>query len=103
MSVATTYEHISLTDAGVPYIKGTTVKVVEIVIEYKAYGWSPEEIHFQHPHLTLGQIHSAFAYYWDHKADLDRDIQERSEHIESVRAELESHELRDKLKSKSLL
>ncbi len=27
-----------------------------------AYGWSPEEMHFQHPDLTLGQIYSALAY-----------------------------------------
>ncbi len=32
------------------------------VVEQKAYGWSAEELHFQHPYLTLGQIHSALAY-----------------------------------------
>jgi len=38
---------------------GTTLKVVELVLEQMAYGWSPEELHFQHPYLTLGQIYSA--------------------------------------------
>ncbi len=35
------------------------MKVIEIVLEKIAYGWSPEELHFQHPYLTLGQIYSA--------------------------------------------
>ena len=28
------------------------------------------------PHLTLGQIYSALAYYWDHKEELDRRMAE---------------------------
>ena len=46
MAVTTTYEHIVLNQTGVPIIEGTTTKIVEIVAEMKAYGWSPEEIHF---------------------------------------------------------
>lgn len=103
MLVATTYEHITLDNAGVPYIKDTTTKVVELVIEMKAYGWSPEEIHLNHPHLTLGAIHSAFAYYWDHRAELDLDIKEREAAIGRIRREFESPELREKLEAKGLL
>lgn len=79
MSTATTYEHIVLDEKNVPWIKDTATKVVELVLNHRAYGWSPEELHFQHPHLTLGQIYSAFAYYWDHQEDLDRDLQRRME------------------------
>jgi hypothetical protein len=39
--------------------------------------WSAEELHFQFPHLSLGQIHSALAYYWDHRDELERDIARR--------------------------
>jgi uncharacterized protein (DUF433 family) len=53
----TSYEHIRLDDRGVPFIAGTTMKVVEVVMAQKAYGWSPEELHFQHPYLTMSQIH----------------------------------------------
>jgi uncharacterized protein (DUF433 family) len=70
----TRYEHIVLADGRVPRIAGTTIKVVELVTAQQAYGWSPEELAFQFPHLTLGQIHSALAYYWDHQVDLDREI-----------------------------
>ncbi|HEX5501769.1 MAG TPA: DUF433 domain-containing protein [Thermomicrobiales bacterium] len=85
MSFAETrYEHIVLDDRGVPHIAGTTMKVVELVTAQAAYGWSPEELHFQFPYLTLGQIHSALAYYWDHRDDLDRDIARRREAAERL-------------------
>jgi len=75
----TRYQHIVLDDGhpAAPRIAGTTMKVVELVTAQQAYGWSPEELAFQFPHLTLGQIHSALAYYWDHQADLDREIARR--------------------------
>lgn len=53
------------------------MKVIELVLDKLAYGWSPEELHFQHPGLTLGQIHSALAYYWDHQEELEQDIEGR--------------------------
>ena len=59
--VDTEYEHVSVDEEGVPFISGTTMKVVELVAEKMAYGWSPEEIHFQHQYLTLGQIYYAMA------------------------------------------
>lgn len=88
MTRATTYAHIVINEAGVPLIEGTTTKVVELVLDVLAYGWSPDEIQFQHPHLTLGQIHSALAYYWDHKEELDRDIERRAERVEEIRREI---------------
>jgi uncharacterized protein (DUF433 family) len=81
----TRYEHITLNNDRVPSIAGTTMKVVELVVEQQAYGWSPEELHFQHPYLTLGQIHSALAYYWDHREELDHDIQRRLERVTELR------------------
>src|SRR3954447_5100324 len=83
--VETRYEHIVLDDAGVPLIASTTMKVIELVLEQTAYGWSPEELHFQHPYLSLGQIHSALAYYWDHKEELDQDIARRRARVEELR------------------
>ncbi len=81
----TRYEHIVLNEDHVPSITGTTMKIVELVVEQQAYGWSPEELHFQHPYLTLGQIHSALAYYWDHREELDRNIQRRLERVTELR------------------
>ncbi len=63
MLAETKYQHILLNDDNIPVIAGTTMKVVELVSAHLAYGWSAEELHFQFPTLTLGQIYSALAYY----------------------------------------
>jgi uncharacterized protein (DUF433 family) len=83
----TTYEQIILDKQSVPLIEGTTMKVVELVMAQKAHGWSPEELHFQHPYLSMSQIHSALAYYWEHKEVLDADIKRREQYAEEMRQE----------------
>lgn len=103
MLVKTSYEHILLDENRVAQVAGANTKVVEIVLDQLAYGWSAEEIHRQHPHLALGQIHSALAYYWDHRAEVDTDIERRLEAMEQVRAGLPPSRLVAKLRAKDLL
>ena len=98
-SVGTKYQHIVL-DNGVPVISGTTMKVVELLAEKMAYGWSPEELHFQHSYLTLGQIHSALAYYWDHAAELEHDLETRLQSVEKMKQASRPSPLAARLKSK---
>lgn len=98
----TRYEHILLNEEHVPMIAGTTMKVIELVLDHLAYGWSPEELHFQHPYLTMGQIHSALAYYWDHKAELDQDIERRLQFVDQVQQTTKSTPLAERLKAKKL-
>lgn len=88
MTRATAYEHIVINEADIPLIEGTTTKVIELVLDMLAYGWSLEELQFQHPHLTLGQIHSALTYYRDHKEELDDDIERRLERVNKIRREV---------------
>jgi len=101
--VETRYEHIVLDEAQIPVITGTTIKVVELVLDSRAYGWSPEELHFQHPHLTLGQIHSALAYYWDHQEELDQDIERRLQYIDQIQQAQPPSKLKTRLKAKGLI
>jgi uncharacterized protein (DUF433 family) len=67
---------IEIDSNGVAWVGGTTVKVTEIVLDKIAYGWSPEEIHFQHPHLSLAQIHGALTYYYENQHRLDAQIKQ---------------------------
>lgn len=99
----TSYEHIVLSEAGVPMIARTSTKVVQLVLDKMAYGWSPEELQFQHPHLTLGEIHSALAYYWDHYEEMDRDIEGRLEYADRLRSEAGPSPLVARLKAKGLI
>lgn len=93
----TSYEHVRLDAKGIPVIVGTTMKVVELVMAQIAHGWSPEELRFQHSYLTLGQIHSALAYYWDHKEQLDADIERRRRYAEEERSQAGTSPLAAKL------
>ena len=102
---ATRYQHIVLNEQGVPEILGSTMKVLELVLSQKAYGWSPEELHFQYPHLSLGQIHSALAYYWDHKDALEAAMLESVRFADEMRLRYESAspfhaELRERVKQR---
>ena len=79
------------------------MKVIEIVLEKAAYGWSPEELHFQHPYLSLGQIYSALAYYCDHQNELDKDIERRLAFVKESKSKLKPIPLVTRLKSKGLI
>lgn len=103
MLTETRYEHIILNDARVPIIAGTTMKVVELVLARTAYGWSAEELSGQFPHLTLGQIHSALAYYWDHREALDADIEARVRKVDHTRSSLPEPSLVKRLRGKGLI
>lgn len=75
-SVLAPVEHIRVDAEGVAWIAGTTTKVLEVVMDKLAHDWSPEEIQKQHyGEPSLAQIHAAFAYYYDHQAELDAEIE----------------------------
>ncbi len=103
MLAETRYEHVVLDDKKVPTISGTTMKVVELVSAHLAYGWSAEELHFQFPYLTLGQIYSALAYYWDHRQELDQDIDRRLEKVDKLRLAADNSHIIARLKAKRLI
>ena len=103
MFVQTQYQHVILDDKQVPTIIDTTMKVIELVLDNKAYGWSPEELQFQHPYLTMGQIHSALAYYWDHQEELDKDIEKRLEFVDQLQRKTKPTSLQKRLREKGLI
>lgn len=99
----TQYRYIELDDRGVPLIAGTTMKVVELVEGQINHGWSPEEIQFQHPYLTMSQIHSALAYYWDHQAEIDADLERRFGYAEQLRQQAGTSPLAARLRAQGLI
>jgi uncharacterized protein (DUF433 family) len=98
-----TYAHIEVDSCGVPMVAGTLTKVVEVVLDHLAHGSDAQEIHRQFPSLSLGQIHSALAYYYDHQAEMDEDIERRLGNVERLRSELGEGPLRRQLKDRGLL
>ena len=59
--------------------------MIEVALDRLAHHWDAEEIQHQHPHLTLGQIHSCLAYYYDHQPEMDRLINEQLRTVQQFR------------------
>jgi uncharacterized protein (DUF433 family) len=83
--VATLYRHIEMDEQGRPIIAGTGFKVRVFIELSQGNGWDADELHEQFPDLSMAQIHSAFAYYWDHKDEIDRSIEDLSRFEEEYR------------------
>ncbi|NEP09307.1 MAG: DUF433 domain-containing protein [Symploca sp. SIO2C1] len=99
----TEYKHIQLDERQVPFIAGTTMKVIELVTSIKAYGWSPEELHINYPHVSMSKIYSALAYYWDYKEELDAEIERIKQWAQQVRREAGESPITKKLRAQGLL
>ena len=80
--------HITIDKEGVAWIDGTNVKAIEVVLDKRAYGWSPEEIRANHPDLSLAQIYAVFAYYYENKEAVDAEIERRRHDAEALKGTL---------------
>lgn len=104
MALTTTaYRYIQLDAQGTPILEGTSMKVVELVTSVKAYGWTPEELLQNYPHITLSKIYSALAYYWDHQSYIDAEIERRDEYAAQLEEEAGTSPLSIKLRAQGLL
>ncbi len=78
MSTGLGYAHITKTPGicgGRARIDGHRIRVQDVAIDYERLGMSPEEICQQHPGLSLAQVHSALAYYFDHREEIIAEIE----------------------------
>ena len=98
MTATETISHITRDERGIAWIDGKNVKVSELVRDHLAYGWSAEAIHEQHPHLSLAEIHSALAFYYDHAAELDAEISQQEAAVKNLRAATGESALQARLK-----
>lgn len=90
--------YIEIDENRVAWIADTKVKVVEIAVDKLAHGSSPEELHFQYPHLSLAQVHAALAYYYDHQEELDDEILRRLSEVNELAARQANSPLQQKLR-----
>jgi uncharacterized protein (DUF433 family) len=76
MTTSTNYPHIQKT-VGEPacLLRLPRVRVAQIVMDQLAYGWTVEDICRQHASLRPAEVHAALAYYYDHQAEIDAEIE----------------------------
>src|SRR5215471_19088946 len=71
-------------------VAGHRIRVMDIVGMYDQMQMSPVEIVEQLPTLTLSDVHSALAYYYDHMDEIQEDIRRNAEVAEQLRARFPS-------------
>ena len=102
MAIKTLDEHIEITSGisgGKPRIAGHRITVQNIVIWHERMGWSVDEIAAEYD-LTLADIYAALAYYFDHRQQIDQDIEESKEFVKTLQHQTPS-KLRQKLEQQT--
>jgi uncharacterized protein (DUF433 family) len=85
----TIYAHIDFKPSGAPIIKGTRLRVDVIVANYIDGTRTPAEIAADYPPLTIGQVHAALAYYYDHKDEMDHQMAQDDRRDAELRTRLD--------------
>ena len=81
------YGHIEVTPGvtgGKPRIVGRRITVQNIVVWHERLGTSADEIAAEYD-LSLAEVYAALAYYFDHRAELDRSIRQGEAFAEALK------------------
>ena len=92
MSSKTLDEHIEITAdtaGGKPRIRGRRITVQDIAIWHERLGRGADEIATEYD-LTLADVYAALAYYFDHRADIDRRMAEDNALVDALRVSIPS-------------
>lgn len=81
MGPLVSYPHIEADEAGVPRVGRTRYKVSHLAAEHFHYGWSAEELMRQHPDLKPGEVYAALTYFYDHREEMLRQMEERDTRV----------------------
>jgi uncharacterized protein (DUF433 family) len=73
---------------GQPIIKGSRVRVVDVVASHLYRHLTPDELATNF-NLDLGQVYSALAYYYQHKAEVDAILRAEADQAETYLNQLE--------------
>lgn len=72
--------------SGRPCIAGTTLEVSVIALAKTVHGRSPDEIADEY-RLTMGQVYSALAYYYEHQSEMDAQIATQAQIADQYKAQ----------------
>ena len=67
---------------GRPHISGSRLTVADIVVMHVRMGESLEELAGKY-RVSLAQLHAAMSYYFDHRAEIDRHIEQDEAYAEA--------------------
>lgn len=102
-TVVAAHPFIELDHRGVPWVIGTNIKVREIVLDGVEYDWDAHKIVDEFPHLSLVDVYAAFCYYFDHRGEVDREIEDSDRQAEQIRASIPEPPVLQRLRDAGLL
>ena len=83
---ATVYPHILKNGTEPARLENhSRTRVAMLAADYLWRGWSAEEIVRHYPYLTLGEVHAALGYYFDHREEIDAELLEESRDADAWR------------------
>ena len=83
-----TWQYLEIDSQRHVKIANSRVSVSQLIQEKHAHGWSPEELHFQHPEISLAAIYSALSYYYTYQSEIDAQIEREQQTIKTLQADL---------------
>jgi uncharacterized protein (DUF433 family) len=95
--------YIVIGEDGQARVAGTGYKVRIMAGWHRFRGDGPEEMQQGHPDLSMAQVYSVLAYYYDHKEELDADMDRREQEMERMRAEAGEPPFVARMKAEGLL
>lgn len=87
MATKTLDQHIEITPGivgGKPHVAGHRITVHNIAVWHERLGKSADEIATEYD-LTLADVYAALAYYFDHREEIDLEIEESQVFVEALR------------------
>ena len=70
---------------GKPCITGTRIRVQDVYVWHELQGLSADEIVSRFPQTTLASVYAALAYYWDHREEIQVQMQDESAFVEALK------------------
>ena len=92
MAIDTMYHRIEITPGvagGKPHIAGHRITVQDVVVWHEYMGRSADEIATEFD-LSLADVYSCVAYYYDHRVAIDESIRDADRLVDVMRVQIPS-------------
>jgi uncharacterized protein (DUF433 family) len=86
---------------GEPHILGHRITVKNVAVWHEEMGMSPAAIAATYHTITLAQIHSALAYYYDHRDEIQAAIAEEDRFVEDLKAKSGPSLLQERIRQRN--
>lgn len=98
------YEHIEKASGEPAHLaRLPRIRVAQIVMDYLAHGWSPDEMCQHYPHFLPAETHAAMMYYYDHQVEIDAEIRAELADVRTAEISASPTPFEARLRSKGVI